>query len=83
MVNAGRSPAATADILLTVDEARYLRHILIDWVDEGFTKPPYDPTIYSLFEKLGIRQRDIHEYDIERPTVFPSRHRPWLDPQID
>lgn len=35
-------------------ELEAFRRILRDWIDEGFTMPPYDPPIQRVIDKLGV-----------------------------
>jgi len=53
----------------TEEETRWLQALIIDWINEGFTTPPYHEIEYSLFEKLGINNDIEHHlfYDVERP----------------
>ncbi len=48
-----------------------LRQIVMQWVGEGFTTPPYDDTTYEVFESLGIDNSSFPfpSYDVERPTT--------------
>jgi hypothetical protein len=43
------------------------RDVVITWVDEGFTTPPYPEEYYDLFEFLGITNEDVTQYDVARP----------------
>ena len=45
-----------------------LRQIVIDWINEGFTSPPYSPEQLEIFRTLGITNKDSFMYDVERPS---------------
>lgn len=51
----------------TPGELDYLRSMIITWIDEGFTRPPYDAEVYGILQKLGITQADV-QYDIAPPV---------------
>lgn len=55
------------EIVLTAKEAQELKQVLIAWIGEGFTTPPYKPAIYALLRKVGIKQEDV-QYDIKEPV---------------
>lgn len=41
-------------IVLTTEEVAALRVIVIDWLNEGLTQPPYDDATTSVLSKLGV-----------------------------
>ena len=43
-------------IIFTEEELEELREILREWVGEGFTTPPYKPTVQSILDKLAPKQ---------------------------
>jgi len=64
-------------IEFTDEEVGWLRAIVVDWINDGFTTPPYEEDIYSIFEKLDIHN-DIPfplHYDVNRPKPRSSNQR--------
>jgi len=58
-------------VKFTDEERSWLIGIVVDWINDGFTTPPYNDEVYSIFEKLGIHN-DVPfplQYDVERPEV--------------
>jgi hypothetical protein len=45
-----------------------LRRMVYDWINGGFTEPPYPPVYYDAFERLGVDPERC-SYDIRRPTT--------------
>jgi len=56
----------------TDDELEMLRAIVCGWIDEGFTRPPYEPEVYAIIEKLGITQGDVTQYNLTPPPQTDS-----------
>lgn len=59
---------APVAVTFTEDELDVLRGIVAQWIDDGFTVPPYTPVEYALFARLSIRQDNVI-YDITPPTA--------------
>ena len=52
----------------TPEQLDALRSIVIDWIGEGFTTPPYRAEVYDIFEALDIHgQPSIASYNTDRP----------------
>jgi hypothetical protein len=54
----------------TGPEVALLRVMVEEWIDEGFTTPPYTSEHYAIFEKLGITNEtrtNLAIYDVDRP----------------
>jgi hypothetical protein len=65
-------------VQFTDDELEMLRGIMCAWIDEGFTRPPYDPEVYALIEKLGITQDNVTQYNLTPPPQDDSSTPlPW------
>ena len=46
-----------------------LREMIGEWIDEGFTTPPYTSEQYDIFEALGIFEPiGLAQYDVRRPS---------------
>jgi len=64
-------------IKFTNEELEEIRAIIIAWIGEGFTTPPYSNVLYDVFEKLGIDNEYCKDqwfyyeggrgYNVERP----------------
>ena len=55
-------------IKLNNKQLEALQRIILDWISDGFTTPPYDTEYYDIFEKIEIEQEDLStDYDIRRP----------------
>ena len=54
------------NITLTPAQCAELQHIVTEWIDEGFTTPPYESVYYNIFEILNI-DPDSVMYNIQRP----------------
>jgi hypothetical protein len=53
---------------LTDEQFRELRSIVQSWIAEGFTTAPYSGEQYDIFEILGLTNKDVRSYDIQRPS---------------
>jgi hypothetical protein len=51
---------------LTEDELWTLQGMVAQWVDEGFTTPPYAAEHYAIFRKVGLTPEEVR-YDIRPP----------------
>ena len=54
---------------LTAKEREFVCCVLAEWVNEGFTTPPYPSEFYSIADKVGLTQSDAWVYDISRPDA--------------
>lgn len=61
-----------AIVQFTDDELEMLRAIVCGWIDEGFTRPPYEPEVYAIIEKLGLTQDDVTQYNLTPPPQNDS-----------
>lgn len=47
-----------------------LREMVAQWIDEGFTTPPYTDEQYDIFEALDLFENPgLCSYDIRRPKA--------------
>lgn len=61
------------DISFNSEEKEELHGIVIAWLKDGFTIPPYGKAIYSIIEKLEITQEEVHDYDIKPPKNMEEK----------
>ncbi len=68
---------------MSADELDTLRSMVAQWVDEGFTTPPYHPDVYAVFRKIGLTRADV-AYDITVPRDHAGGAEvPIDDPDAD
>lgn len=53
---------------LTSEQWTALARIVSDWIDDGFTMPPYESAYYDIFEALGLA-RAGSVYDTRRSSA--------------
>jgi hypothetical protein len=56
---------------LTLEQREALKRIVEDWINEGFTTPPYEDAYYDIFEALDVQQGT---YDTRRPLIRAPKH---------
>ena len=61
---------------LSDDQYDALRDMVLDWINEGFTTPPYKGVEYDLFEILGINNENGPSYGDGTPRTFYDLNRP-------
>ena len=63
----------------TEEELDDIRNIIMAWINDGFTIPPYSDTEYSIFEKLNITEDAVKsegyylQYDVSRPSPTTTK----------
>jgi len=68
-------------VSFTDEELDEIKSIVLSWINEGFTTPPYDTIDYSIFEKLNISNENAEseeyylQYNVSRPTSLILRGR--------
>lgn len=63
----------------TAEHLAALRGIVLSWIAEGSTTPPYSDAEYDIFEWLGIDEENCGGYDtrrISRSARSPSTASP-------
>ena len=50
------------------DEVQALRDIVRDWINENIVSPPYDPTIASVINKLGLKAAEDDGRNVRTQT---------------
>ena len=58
-----------AKVCFNEKQIEFITRVLYDWLNDGFTTPPYSDEAYDVIEELKIENEYVVSYDIERPKV--------------
>ncbi len=73
MQGEGETKLPWQNFRLSKSEWHILRRVVMEWIDEGFSIPPYHANFYDILDKLHIQPKDVSQYDIIRPLEGEGR----------